>query len=182
MAQLTTIAILPQRKGITRFKRSSLKIDMTPMVDLGFLLICFFVITATMSEPKVTDLFMPKEGPPMAIAESKTLTVILGKDNHISYYNGNWQTAIKSRSVFTTDYSVMHGLGDIIRTKQQLLNHQTGEKEGRKNLIVIIKADKEARYKNLVDVLDEILINDVTRYAVVEPTDDEKNYAGMSGN
>jgi len=177
MAQLNIVENILQRKGMPRLKRANLKIDMTPMVDLGFLLICFFVVTTTLSESKATDLFMPKEGPPMNIADSKTLTVILGKDNHIFYYHGNWETAIKNNAVYATNYSVTDGLGNIIRKKQKLLGQLKADKEGRRSLILIIKAEKEASYKNVIDVLDEVLINCVTHYVVVEPTADELNYA-----
>ena len=179
MTQLNAIENVMQRKGTPRLKRGSLKIDMTPMVDLGFLLICFFVITTTMSEPKATDLFMPKEGPPMNVADSKTLTVLLGKDNHILYYHGNWERAVKNNAIYTTNYSVKDGLGNIIRIKQKLLDKMLPDKEGRKNLVLIIKAEKEASYKNVIDVLDEVLINGVTHYVVVEPTSEELYYAGI---
>ncbi|MES1217238.1 MAG: biopolymer transporter ExbD, partial [Bacteroidota bacterium] len=111
MAQINAVENILKRKGIPRLKRANLKIDMTPMVDLGFLLICFFVITTTMSEPKATELFMPKEGPPMNIADSKTLTVLLSKDNRIFYYHGNWETAIKNNTIYSTNYSTDNGLG-----------------------------------------------------------------------
>jgi biopolymer transport protein ExbD len=179
MAQLNTVENILQRKGMPRLKRANLKIDMTPMVDLGFLLICFFVITATMSEPKATNLFMPKEGPPIPIADSKTLTVLPGKDNHIFYYHGNWETAVKNNAVYITNYSVNAGLGKIIREKQKRLDQQKADK---KDLMLIIKAEKEASYKNIIDILDEVLINGVTHYVVVEPTIEELNYTGTHGS
>ncbi|MCW3117238.1 MAG: hypothetical protein JWM28_1320 [Chitinophagaceae bacterium] len=179
MASMNAVENILQRKGMPRLKRSSLKIDMTPMVDLGFLLICFFVITTTMSEPKVTDLFMPKEGPPISVADSKTLTVLLGKDNHIFYYHGNWETAVKNHAVYTTNYSVNDGLGNIIRIKQKLLDQVKTGKEGKRGLLLIIKAEKEASYKNIIEVLDEVLINGVTHYAVVEASVEELGYAAI---
>jgi biopolymer transport protein ExbD len=176
MASLNPVENILQRKGLPRLKRASLRIDMTPMVDLGFLLICFFVITTTMSQPMVTVLHMPKEGPPINIAESKTLTVLLGRDNQLFYYHGNWETAAKSNAVYNTNYSVNNGIGNIIRTKQKMLALAKAGKEGKKSLILIIKSGKEASYKNLIDVLDEVLINGITVYMVVEPTVDELAY------
>ncbi len=148
---------------------------MTPMVDLGFLLICFFVFTTTMSTPKVTDLFLPKDGPPIHIGESTTLTVLLGKENKLFCYDSSWDNAISNNRIIQTNYSVNNGLGDIIRQKQKLMNAAKG-KDGRNSLMLIIKATKEASYKNLMDAIDEVLINDIRHYAVVDPAPEEIQY------
>ena len=83
MAQLN-VAINKNRKaGMRRMTKHNLKIDMTPMVDLGFLLIAFFVITTELSKPTVADLYIPKGDKPMPLANSKALTVLLGKNNTV---------------------------------------------------------------------------------------------------
>src|SRR5688500_435557 len=78
--------------GVKKQKRLSTRVDMTPMVDLGFLLITFFIFTSTMSTPATMDLFMPKdtEKPEEQnkAKESGALTVMLGKDNNVYYYEG----------------------------------------------------------------------------------------------
>ena len=63
MAQITTAINEARKAGVRRMKRASLKTDMTPMVDLGFLLITFFVFTSSMSEPHALQLNMPADGP-----------------------------------------------------------------------------------------------------------------------
>ena len=176
MAQLNATENIIHKKGRPRIKKANLRIDMTPMVDLGFLLICFFVYTTTMSEPKATDLFVPKDGPPILIGDSASLTVLLGKENQVSWYDGNWDEAVARNAIQLTDYSVKNGLGNIIREKQKRMNELSGSKEGRNGLMLIIKATKDASYKNLIDVVDEVLINDVRHYAVVEPTTEETKF------
>src|SRR5690242_21777225 len=105
------------RAGVRRAKKFSLKIDMTPMVDLGFLLIAFFIVTAQLSEPKGTLLNMPHEGPPMAIADPSSLTILIGGDK-IFYYHGNWEDAYKNHQILPTSLDLKTGLGKIIREKQ----------------------------------------------------------------
>jgi biopolymer transport protein ExbD len=70
---------------------------MTPMVDLGFLLITFFVITVQLSKPTTVNLNMTKDGPPIDLGNSNALTVLLDEAGRIYYYHGNWKDALASR-------------------------------------------------------------------------------------
>lgn len=176
MAQVNPVEKTKRKKGGSRIKKSDLQIDMTPMVDLGFLLICFFVFTTSMNEPKVTDLFMPHDGPPIFTKNSSSLTVLLGGGEKIGYYDGTWNEAVNKHAVIMTNYSLSNGLGSIIRAKQKQMNLLSGNEEGRNDLFLIIKATKDASYKHLMNVLDEVLINDVKHYAVVDPDHEEANY------
>src|SRR5436190_10953501 len=78
--------------GVKKAKRLSTRVDMTPLVDLGFLLITFFIFTTTMSTPSTMDLYMPKDTEKdedqNKAKESGALTVMMSKDNHIYYYEG----------------------------------------------------------------------------------------------
>lgn len=144
--------------------RASLRIDMTPMVDLGFLLITFFIFTTTMAEKRTMKLVMPKEGDPTPVPQSKTVTALLGKDNKIFFYNGSFDDAVKRHSIVITNYDVQSGLGNLIREKQKELE-ATSQKE---KLVYIIKPTKDATYENIIAALDEATINDVQRYAIVD--------------
>ena len=83
------------KAGVNRIKKANLKIDMTPMVDLGFLLISFFIFTTEISKPAITNLYMPKDGDPTKIPESKSLTILLGNNDHVFYYNGDMKPGNK---------------------------------------------------------------------------------------
>ena len=144
---------------------------MTPLVDLGFLLITFFIFTTTMAEKKATGLVMLQDGE-TAVASSKALTVILGDGNKVFAYAGRWEDAVSHQNIIQTNYSVTEGLGSLIRTKQK----QLGDKKD--NLVLIIKPLSTASYQNVIDALDEALINQVQRYMVVDASDAEKKLAG----
>src|SRR5688500_2538487 len=78
--------------GVKKAKKLNTNVDMTPMVDLGFLLITFFIFTATMSTPSTMRLTMPKDDNKpedlTEVKESAALTIMMGKNNNIFYYEG----------------------------------------------------------------------------------------------
>ena len=172
MAQIENSASERKGRSFSPTKKQAIKIDMTPMVDLGFLLITFFVFTTTISTPTVTDLFMPKDtidkDPPKLI-DDLALTLILDDNNKIYYYNGDFNDAISSNQIFETNYSTYSGIGKIIRQKQKELDESRKFADGRKGLMMLIKPTSKSAYKNVVDALDEAVINDVKKYAIIEP-------------
>lgn len=157
MAEITTSNKSKNKKYQHRF----IRVDLTPMVDLGFLLITFFILTTTMQQPKEMNLVMPKDSPiPTDVPMSKTLTFILNRNDSIGYYEGN------SKEI---NYAGFGSMRNIIHQKQLRLAH-TGNKN---EMILIIKPTKESTYKNLIDALDEIHINNCRTYFITEPDKSE---------
>jgi biopolymer transport protein ExbD len=150
-----------QGPGVKKSKKLSTRVDLTPMVDLGFLLITFFIFTTTLSEPTSMNLVMPKDTDKPdeinKVKESGSLTLMLGKGNVIYYYYGSDPTKMQ-----TTGYK---DLRKIILEKKRTTPAE--------DLYIIIKPDKDATYKNAVDVLDEMTIDDIHRYSMIDPTPDE---------
>jgi len=145
--------------GVKKAKKLSTRVDMTPMVDLGFLLITFFIFTATMSTPSEMDLFMPKDTKKdeelNKVKNSGALTVLLAKNNEVYYYEG--QLAPDASNFKSTNFKEIRNV--IIDKKKNTPPD---------DFVVIIKPNEEATYKNTVDMLDEMTINDVKRYAMVD--------------
>ena len=165
-----------QKAGSYHQSKKQLKIDMTPMVDLGFLLISFFVVTTELSKPVAMNLTMPKDGISTPVGESNALTILLDKRNNMYYYSGGWEKSVETNAVFRINYAGDNSLRKIIMAKQKLLDESSSLREGRNGLMLIIKASGSASYKNMVDVLDEASINLVKRYAVVKMTTEEKSW------
>src|SRR5215510_2725233 len=128
MASVDTGGVDSHKKGpgVKKAKKLSTRVDMTPMVDLGFLLITFFIFTATMSSPTKMDLNMPKESDEKdetKIKQSGALTILLGKDDidptkgaHVFYYEGEL-TQENASSVFKS--STMKLIRDEIINKKK---------------------------------------------------------------
>ncbi|HWJ28873.1 MAG TPA: biopolymer transporter ExbD, partial [Flavisolibacter sp.] len=164
-----------EETGKTKRKlHKALSIDMTPMVDLGFLLITFFIFTTTMTEKHAMKLFMPKEGEPSPIPESKAVTIVLGQQNKVYAYEGNWKEALQHNAIMQTTYDESTGIGNVLRIKQKFLRSK-GVKDD-EGLMLLIKPMEHSSYKNVVDALDETAINNVKRYAIIDPTVEERQY------
>lgn len=176
--------------GVKKAKKLSTRVDMTPMVDLGFLLITFFIFTATMSSPVGMDLNMPKDTnkdeEQTKAKQSGALTVMLGKNNNVYYYEG--ELAPDGSNFKSTTFK---GIRDeIIKKRKSVIASYTGNaaceekaraagKDARKecqdeDFIVVIKPTPNATYKNTVDILDEMTINAVRRFALVKISDSER--------
>jgi biopolymer transport protein ExbD len=148
MAEINTSAPKANGRRI-RSARISTKIDMTPMVDLGFLLITFFMLTTTLQKPKVMPLGMPEPSiKTMPVKDSNALTVILEKDRKIKYFNG-----LKGQEK----------LSNFKDIRSVLLENRARIGEG---FFVIIKANQGATYGSLVDILDELAITSCPSYAI----------------
>ncbi|RBL93719.1 ExbD/TolR family protein [Chitinophaga flava] len=174
MAEINTTAPNGRHCGKrTRSNKKSTRVDMTPMVDLGFLLITFFMLTTTLSQPKTMDLLMPRsDGDPMSLAASKALTVILGPQGRIAWYEGIGDDPSQPPQVNYTSFANHNGIRDIIIRKKEAVSKAFHQND----LMVLIKADKQARYENVVDIMDEMLINQVDRYAIVDIHPKEEAY------
>jgi biopolymer transport protein ExbD len=178
MAQIENTASVRKGKSFSHNKKQVIRIDMTPMVDLGFLLITFFVFTTTMSTPKATDLFMPKDDTthPQPLPNSLALSLLLDNNNKVYYYNGDFKEAVNANKIYETNYSTYGGIGKIIRQKQKDIDASGKFADGRKGLMLLIKPTSGSVYKNVIDALDEAVINDVRKYAIVEPANEEIVY------
>ncbi|MDR3714417.1 MAG: biopolymer transporter ExbD [Puia sp.] len=172
MAEVNTQAGI-SRKGVRRSQKLSTRVDLTPMVDLGFLLITFFILTTTWSKPRTTELRMPADGDPATLGKDAALTVLAVNNNKVFYYHGDWEDALRTGNYGTAGYGEIGGIGEIIRRKQEAMDRSF--KGGRKEMMVLIKPSAEANYKNVVGLLDEMLINGVSRYAIVDLNPEEKN-------
>jgi biopolymer transport protein ExbD len=123
-----------------RMKRIGVRIDMTPMVDVAFLLLTFFMFTTTMTQPQVMEITMPPNLTDIKVPESDLLTLRVRADGNICFNTGS-QPAEK------VDFKKLRGLL-VSKNKEN------------PKLIVSLKMDRHARYQKLIDMLDEINLSE----------------------
>lgn len=145
-------------------KRKIIHVDMTPMVDLGFLLITFFMLTTNFSKPNILDLGLPAKDPNPkhnipVIDYRNQLTFILGKKNRIFYYQKDIKNLTK-KDIKETSFEGM--------TIPKLIALYKNTSPIPENFTIIIKPSKDAEYKSFVDILDDIAISKSERYGIAE--------------
>lgn len=179
-----------------RAKKASTRIDMTPMVDLAFLLLTFFVLTSTFSKPKTMEINYPADpkDPSKNQKVNNALTFILSEHNNAYYYAGQFYGKANpdgkpETTLIKTDFS-KDGMRKILlaanqKTRDEILKLEERskkkeladttfkrmvreEKSKKEALTVLIKSDDKATYKNVIDLIDELNISMIGKYAVVD--------------
>lgn len=175
MAEIST-ATTSDKPGVRRSKKLSTRVDLTPMVDLGFLLITFFIFTTTMSKPVATRLIMPDDTEPVKdppnVGISSALTILPVSGNKVFYYHGDIEGALRSGTYGVTTFSMKDGIGQVIRDKQLAMDRS--KPGSRQDLTLMIKPTAASNYQDVVNSLDEVHINGLKHYALMDITEEEK--------
>jgi len=160
------------------------RVDLTPMVDLGFLLITFFMFTTTMSKPTAMQIQMPYKEPDMdpskssLVKESTAMTILLSKDHRIYYYYGMGSDPKKPPELKATNFKNIDGIRDAIIAKkkeiQAMIDQGGSALDATDKLTVMIKPMDNSSTEDLINILDEMSINAVPVYAVVDITPVDK--------
>lgn len=202
MAEIIENSGSSKEGGRRKPKKMGAHIDMTPMVDLMCLLITFFMLTTAFSKPKVMEITMPEKStddntPQVKIAADRTYTLLLTGDDKLFYYHGAIEAGKPIPELVKINYS-KDGLRKLLLDKNEKVIQKIQElkekvktgalvmsndtlnekirvlkKSDKKAPIILIKADEKAKYKNLVDVIDEMAICNIASYAVVDITPEE---------
>lgn len=150
-------------KARKKTAKKEVDIDMNPMVDLAFLLLTFFMLTTTFQRPQAMQLVMPAKPEKEAviqeqpIKESRAMSIYLGENNALYWFIG-----VTQPEVFKADYS-SQGIRKILLEKNAEIA----------DIVVLIKPSQNSNYQNLVDILDEMAIANIQRYAIVDASPDD---------
>ena len=201
MAELNTGGGDKHKDGKKRSKKASTRVDLTPMVDLGFLLITFFMLATTLIKPQTLEINMPSNDKvdkkdETKVKASKAITIILAKNNKVYYYFGDTDPKLKYVPVpIQTDFS-KNGIRKMLldrnapivakikELKKEKLRTRMSDEDFKKLAtpirsdkdapVVMITATDEANYNNLVSILDEMSICNISKYAIIDLTSHHK--------
>lgn len=157
-----------KQRGKRRSKKMAPRIDMTPMVDLAFLLITFFMLTTTLAKSYIMEITLPDKvnsnTTAPVIKSSQLITLILGEQDKIYWYQG-----VQNPQVNVTDYSPQ-GIRQVLKEKAAQID----------KMYVMVKPARQSRYKNLVDVLDEMKTINTESYSLVSITPEDETLISKS--
>ena len=145
------------------------RIDLTPMVDLGFLLITFFMLTTTMAKSKAMDIQMPSKEPtksPTAFYESSAITLLPAANHHIFYYEGIFNPSVPFKMAAN-----IADLRKVLMHKQNSIHNRTNLPE--RELQVLIKPHTSSTFSDIVALFDEMNISRINYYAMVDISPEE---------
>ena len=180
-----------------RAKKQSTRVDMTPMVDLAFLLLTFFVLTSTFSKPKVLRMIFPekldKQDNVKTPEVKDGLTLLLTSDNKIFHYRGSiGKLSQEKKDLEVTDYSKdglrkllidynsslliklqeiqkkMDKLPEADTASRNKLESEAKEAQRASKQIILVKNDDGASYRNMIDLMDEFMITQIAKYYVID--------------
>jgi biopolymer transport protein ExbD len=200
------MAALQEHAGNRKYGRKrrftqGIRMDMTPMVDLAFLLLTFFILSATFAKPKSMELSYPAGDARSPVKNG--ITFLLSKDNRIFYYEGELKTGAEAkgkqtelaelsfngegasglRHYLTDKNKSLHG--KLKSLAEQRLNGSLNESDFKRLVMeqksdksaytYLVKTDDKATYKNVIDVLDELNISQAGKYVVADLMKEEQD-------
>jgi biopolymer transport protein ExbD len=135
-------------------RRVGVRIDMTPMVDVAFLLLIFFMVTTVFRTPQALEINLPpKEDVKVDIAQSKVLEIRVLPDGRAYWKNSTDPWA----------RSDVKSLANVFKPYK-----------GNKDKVVIIRIDRDAKFHTMVDIIDELDLNNLSRFSLQTLGDKEK--------
>jgi len=157
--------------GGPKSKKMSTRVDMTPMVDLGFLLITFFMLTTTFNKPQAMSQNFPekqdKKDEEAVVKASKVLQLIPWENNKIYYFFGTGNPSDGPSIIDSVDFSVTKNIRPILTKHLSQVKAKFGSED---DAIFLIKPKDKSKFKNYVDLMDELNIVGVKRLVPMEWT------------
>lgn len=178
---MAEIQVSDKGGGKGKPKKLSTAVDLTPMVDLGFLLITFFMFTTTMAKPKTMEIIMPTNEPieeenKNKVKDYTAMTLLLSKNGRVYYYYGIGSDPQNPPKVEITSFKPKGGVRDaIMKLKTNIADYKqvhAGEAgvNAKDEATILIKPDTNSTYSDMVNALDEMQINGINTYALIDIT------------
>jgi biopolymer transport protein ExbD len=135
-------------------RRGRIRIDMTPMVDVAFLLLIFFMVTTVFRRPQALEITLPAEKAEIEMPENNVLQIRVTEAGRIY-----WNIGVEDPRPVE-----VHALHEVVGT----------HRGANPALAALIKIDRKAEYHWMVDILDEVALGNLERYGLAPFTEDDR--------
>jgi biopolymer transport protein ExbD len=149
------------KKGKKKKRRIGIRLDMTPLVDIAFLLLTFFMLTTTFSLPQVMEITLPPSETKSEVTESSLLLLRLMENGTIFWNMGTEAPRALEQNTLRAF------LKERINTNP--------------NMITLVKVDRKSKYSNMVKIIDELHLANITRYSLAPLLEPDKKIVEDAG-
>ena len=158
------------RHAKPRSKKLSARVDLTPMVDLAFLLITFFMLTIVVSDPRQMKLDMPTSDGTSNVGDCQVLHVVVDSADRLYTYEG-----LDIKGIKQTSFNPENGIRQVLMAKANAVhNNCPKDSHGKlREMVCLIKLLPGARYNSMINILDEMEITGTRTYALQDPNTDD---------
>jgi biopolymer transport protein ExbD len=153
--------------AIKKKRRVAIRIDMTPMVDIAFLLLIFYMATTSFKPPEARAVDLPESHSQIELPDKDIINVTVTKHDSVYVdYVELVNIEIEGQMVETKARIVIHPQS-VLEVSTEILKARA------KNLraLVVVKADEAARFGLMQDVMKHMAENNLERFLVI--TDNE---------
>ncbi|MBI5835840.1 MAG: biopolymer transporter ExbD [Candidatus Eisenbacteria bacterium] len=141
--------------AVKRKRRLGVKIDMTPMVDVAFLLLIFYMSTTTFKPPDKEQIKLPESHSDLQAPEKNTITLAINKDDQITL---KFKAKDQSGKNITMDVPVQ-----VPDLESELMK----ARQFAPMAYIIVRMDKDAKYGTMADVMEVLQKSQLTRFNVM---------------
>ncbi len=157
------VAEVRKKGGRKKKRRLAIHIDMTPMVDVSLLLLTFFMLTTAFNRPQAMEINLPPSDTKVEVAETNLMTLLVTPDGSIYYHIGTKPP----QKVEWKDF------------RNLIINSN----KANSRLITLIKVSRKAKYQDMINILDELNVDNVTRFSLAPMTpQDQQALAKVGAN
>ena len=165
---------------IVKGHRAQPTVDLTPMVDLGFLLITFFILSTTLQKPATLSIQMPYKDAPKGIAATKdhaTVTLFLDAGHQLYYVEGMYDGKLNKQDLKRLDTQQSDLIRKELKDKVLQINSliKSGHLDAEDALTIIVKPMSNSTVEDLVNVVDILQQEHLNLYVITEPSEYELN-------
>jgi biopolymer transport protein ExbD len=141
--------------------RQNVRIDMTPLVDVAFLLLTFFMLTTQFKPTEEVTIILPSSHSEYKLPESDVMTVNVAEDGRI--FLGVDSQHLRKR-LFGSENELK---ASVQIDKSQLANYLVQARTMNPRLRTVIKGDRNAEYGVVEDIMDVLQKTQITRFNLV---------------